>query len=160
MRTPKSLYVQQRRIYHPELMSCPSCGDLLVGCNYLKWDKIVQTLDQVLSIASRPGHCPNPVCTGHTRRLLSAQGQGIAPASSTYGYDVVTRIGWLRQHRFATYEQIHADLSQRVAISESHVRGLYQRSYLPLMACHERRQRDRLETLASEQGHVGGLTSA
>jgi hypothetical protein len=61
----------------------------------------VQTLDQVLSIASRPGHCPNPECTGHTRRLLSAQGQGIAPASSTYGYDVVTRIGWLRQHRFA-----------------------------------------------------------
>jgi hypothetical protein len=152
MRTPKSLYVQQRRIYHPELMSCPSCGELLVGCNYLKWDKIVQTLDQVLSIASRPGHCPNPECAGHARRLLSAQGQGIAPASSTYGYDVVTRIGWLRQHVFATYEQIHADLSQRVAISESHVRGLYQRSYLPLMACHERRQRDRLETLASEQG--------
>jgi hypothetical protein len=52
---------------------------------------------------------------------LSAQGQGIAPASSTYGYDVVTRIGWLRQHRFATYEQIHADLRQRVVISEAHV---------------------------------------
>jgi hypothetical protein len=32
------------------------------------------------------------------------------------------------------------------------VRGLYQRSYLPLLACHERRQRDRLERLASEQG--------
>jgi hypothetical protein len=53
MRTPKSLYVQQRRIYHPELLSCPTCGDLLVGCNYLKWDKTVQTLDQVLSIASQ-----------------------------------------------------------------------------------------------------------
>ena len=89
MRTPKPLYAQQRRIYHPELMSCPSCGDLLVGCNYLKWDKIVQTLKQVLSIASRPGQCPNPECAGHAQRLLSAQGQGIAPASSTYGYDVL-----------------------------------------------------------------------
>lgn len=152
MRTPKSLYVQQRRIYHPELLSCPSCGDLLVGCNYLKWDKIVQTLDQVLSIASRPGHCPHPECPGQALRLVSAQGQGIAPAKSTYGYDVVTRIGWLRQHTFATYEQIHAELSQRVVISESHVRRLYQRSYLPLLACHERRQQGRLETLVKQQG--------
>jgi hypothetical protein len=152
MRTPKSLYADQRIIYHPELLSCPSCGDLLVGCNYLKWDKLVQTLDQVLSIASRPSHCPNRECPGHASRLLSAQGQGIAPAHSTYGYDVVTRIGWLRQHVFATYEQIHADLSQRVVISEAHVRMLYQRSYLPLLACHERRQQGRLETLASQQG--------
>jgi hypothetical protein len=100
---------------------------VLVGCNYIKWDKIMQTLDQVLSIASRPGHCLNPECPGHVLRLLSAQGQGIAPANSTYGYDVVTRIGWLRQHAFSTHEQIHADLSQRVVISESHVRMLYQR---------------------------------
>jgi hypothetical protein len=152
MRTPKSLYADQRIIYHPELLSCPSCGDLLVGCNYLKWDKLVQTLDQVLSIASRPSHCPNRQGPGHASRLLAAQGQGIAPAHWTYGYDVVTRIGWLRQHVFATYEQIHADLSQRVVISEAHVRMLYQRSYLPLLACHERRQQGRLETLASQQG--------
>ncbi len=152
MRTPKQLYAQQRLIYHPEWLSCPACGDLLVGCNYLKWDKVVQTLDQVLSIASRPGHCPNPECPGHALRLLSAQGQGIAPAHSTYGYDVVARIGWLRQHRFDTYEQIHTDLNQHVAISASHVRALYQRSYLPLLACHERRQRGRLDALSNEQG--------
>ena len=30
-------------------------------------------------------------------RLLSAEGQRIAPAGSTYGYDVVVRIGWWRQ---------------------------------------------------------------
>jgi hypothetical protein len=51
-----------------------------------------------------------------------------------------------------TYEQIHAELSQRVTISESHVRRLYQRSYLPLLACHERRGQGRLETLAKQQG--------
>jgi hypothetical protein len=154
MRTPRSLYAQQRRIYHPEWISCPSCGDLLVGCPYLQWDKVVQTLDQVLSIASRPGRCPKPHCPGHTLRLLSAQGQSIAPAHSTYGYDVLARIGWLRQQCCLTYEQIHIDLSQRVAISESHIRALYQRSYLPLIACHERRQRERLERAAREQGGV------
>ncbi len=141
-------------IYHPELSTCPSCDGPVVGCNDLQWEKIVQTLDQVLAIASRPGHCPNPQCPGHALRLLSAQGQGVAPANSTYGYDVVTRIGWLRQHYFATYEQMHADLSQRVVISASHVRALYQRSSLPLLACHERRQRGRLDTLVREQGGV------
>jgi hypothetical protein len=72
MRTPKPFYAQQRRIYHSELLTCPSCGDLLVGCNYLAWDKTVQTLDQVLSIASRPAHCARPTCPGFEMRLLSA----------------------------------------------------------------------------------------
>ena len=48
MRTPKRLYAQQRLIYQPELLTCPHCGDLLVMCNYLAWNKTVQTLDGVL----------------------------------------------------------------------------------------------------------------
>ena len=47
MRTPKSFYAQQRLLSHPALRRCPSCGDLLVGCNDLQWDKIVQTLRRV-----------------------------------------------------------------------------------------------------------------
>ena len=72
MRTPKGLYAQQRLIYQPELLSCPHCGDLLVMDNSLVWDKTVQTLDHVLSGASRPGHCPHATCTGSRMRLLSA----------------------------------------------------------------------------------------
>ena len=79
MRTPKGLYADERIIYHPELLTCPYCGDLLVMHNYLTWDKTVQTLDRVLSVASRPGRCPHPSCAGSRLRLLSAQGQGIAP---------------------------------------------------------------------------------
>src|ERR1041384_395143 len=45
MRTPKRLYAHERVIYHPELLTCPHCGDLLVMCNYLAWDKTVQMLD-------------------------------------------------------------------------------------------------------------------
>src|SRR6266567_8361960 len=58
MRTPKRLYPEERIIYHPELLTCPHCGDLLVMWNYLAWDKTVQTLDRVLSLAARPGHGP------------------------------------------------------------------------------------------------------
>ena len=73
MRTPKRLYAQQRLIYQPEWLTCPHCGEVLVMCNYLAWDKTVQTLDQVLSVASRPGRCPDETCPGSHLRLLSAR---------------------------------------------------------------------------------------
>ena len=92
MRTPKQLYAHARMIYQPEFLTCPHCGDLLVTCNYLAWDKTVQMLDRVLSVASRPGRCPHVTCVGSRMRLLSAEGQRLALPGSTYGYDVVVRI--------------------------------------------------------------------
>ena len=44
-------------------------------------------------------------------RLLSAAGQSLAPAGSTYGYDVVVHIGWWRQESRATSREIHAALA-------------------------------------------------
>jgi mutator family transposase len=152
MRTPKRLYAEARIIYQPELLTCLHCGDLLVPWNYLAWDKTVQTLDGLLSIATRPGHCPHATCPGSRMRLLSAAAQRMAPPGSTYGYDVLMRIGWLRQHQRATYSEIHTELSCRFPISESHVRYLYQHIYLPLLACHERQQHGRLAQIAQEQG--------
>src|SRR5881397_1983338 len=154
MRTPQQLYAHERIIYQPEFLTCPHCGDLLVMCNYLAWDKTVQMLDRVLSVASRPGRCPHATCAGSRMRLLSAEGQRIAPAGSTYGYDVVVRIGWWRQEARATYREIHAALASQVRISESHVGYLYQQVYLPLLACHERQHRDRLAQIATQQGGV------
>ena len=152
MRTPKRLYAHERIIYQPELLTCPHCGDLLVMCNYLAWDKTVQLLDRVLSVASRPGCCRHATCAGSRMRLLSAEGQGIALPGSTYGYDVLVRIGWRRQEYHATYREIHAELASQVRISESHVGYLYQQVYLPLLACHERQYRDHLAQIAKEQG--------
>jgi len=69
------------------------------------WDKTVQTLRGVLSVASRPSHCCHATCEGANLRLLSAEAQGIALAGSTYGYDVMVRIGWWRQRYHATYRE-------------------------------------------------------
>ena len=124
MRTPKRLYAEERIIYQPELLTCPHCGDLLVSWNYLAWDKTVQTLDRLLSIATRPSHCPQATCPGSRLRLLSAEAQSLAPPGSTYGYDVLVHLGWLRQHQRVTYREIHLALSARLAISEAHVRYL------------------------------------
>jgi len=152
MRTPQRLYAQERIIYQPEILTCPHCGDLLVMCNYLTWDKTVQTLAGALSVASRPGRCPRATCAGFAMRLHSAQGQRLAPAGSTYSYEVLVRIGWWRQEHRATYREIHLELASQVRISESHVRYLYQQFSLPLLACHERQHRDHLAQIAQQQG--------
>src|SRR5467141_2623391 len=152
MRTPKRLYAHERIIYQPELLTCPHCGDLLVLCNYLAWDKTVQRLDGVLSVAGVPFCCRHAACAGSRMRLLSAEGQRIALPGSTYGYDVLVRIGWRRQESRATYREIHAELASQVCISEPHVGYLYQQVYLPLLACHERQHRDRLAQIAQQQG--------
>jgi hypothetical protein len=152
MRTPKSLYAQQRIIYQPELLTCPHCGARLMLCNSLAWNKTVQTLCGVLSVASRPGRCPHATCEGAALRLLSAEAQGMAFPGSTYGYDVVVRLGWWRQPYHATSREMHADLAAHVPISESQVRHLHQQVYVPLLACHERQHRDRLARLAKQHG--------
>ena len=152
MRTPKRLYAQERLISQPALLTCPHCGDLLGLCNSLAWDKTVHMLDRVLAVARRPGRCPHATCAGSRLRLLSAAGQRMAPAGSTYGYDVVVRMGWWRQESRATYREMHAALASQVRISASHVGYLYQQVYLPLLACHERQHRDRLAQIATQQG--------
>jgi len=121
-------------------------------CNYLVWDKTVQTLDGVFSIASRPGHCAIPTCRGHTARFLSAEGQQIAPTGSTYGYDVLAHIGWRRQECRETYREILTTLHGRVQISESHIRYLYHQVYLPSLACQQRQHRERLAQMARQHG--------
>jgi hypothetical protein len=85
-------------------------------------------------------------------RLLSVEGQHIGLPNSIYGYDVLARIGWLRQERRDTYAEIVGNLTEQVRISESHVRYLYQQVYLPLLACHERQHQDRLSKLAQQYG--------
>ncbi len=152
MRTPKELSPGNRVIYRPELSGCPRCGEPLMLYNYLAWDKTVQTLDRVVSIASRPGHCSSQECPDYPMRLLSAQGQQVAPAGSIYGYDVLARIGWLRQHQRATFEEIWRGLSTQVQISLSHTRYLYRCVYLPLLTCHERQLASRLAQAAQQHG--------
>jgi hypothetical protein len=114
MKPPKRLYPTERIIYHPELSACPVCGGSLMLANYFLWDKTIQTLAGVCSVASRPACCADPQCAGTTMRLRSAAGQQVALPATTYGYDVVVRIGWQRQTRCATYAEIHTDLMPNV----------------------------------------------
>jgi hypothetical protein len=152
MRTPQQLYADARRIYQPALLTCPHGGDRLVMCTSLAWAKTVQLLDRVLSVASRPGCCRHATGAGSRMRLLSAEGQRLALPGSTYGYDGLVRLGWWRQESHATSREMHAELASQVCISASPVGDLYQPVYWPLLACHERQQRDHLAQSATPQG--------
>jgi hypothetical protein len=70
MRTSKELYHDERIMYKPELSGCPHCEGPLVTCGYLAWGNTVQTLDGILSVASRPGSCVDPTCHGRYMQLL------------------------------------------------------------------------------------------
>jgi len=154
MRTPKRLYAQPRLMYQPALLTCPHCGDLLVLCNSLAWQKTVQTLDRVLAVASRPGRCPNEPCAGARLRLRSAEAQRLALPHSTSGDAVLVRMGWWRAQPHATSREMHTALASQGRISEAHVRSLSQQRSLPLLACHERQHRAHLAQIAQQQGGV------
>ena len=85
-------------------------------------------------------------------RLLSAQGQRIAPAGSTYGDAVLVRIGWWRQDARATYSEMHTALASQVRISASHIRSLYQPRSLPRLACHARQHHAHVAQVAKQPG--------
>jgi hypothetical protein len=91
-------------------------------------------------------------CIGSERLLKSALWQQIAPMWCTYGYDVIVQIGWQRQIQRQTFSEIHLDLQASILIGETQVRAIYNYRYLPLLACNERQQMERLKRIAVQGG--------
>lgn len=114
--------------------------------------KTVQSMGEVAMIAQRTKRCVNPGCDASPKIWGSVEWGQIAPVSCTYGYDVIAQIGWQRQNMQQPFAAIHTDLRQRLSISESQVRALYHYRYLPLLACHEREQLNRLKIVADQVG--------
>jgi hypothetical protein len=152
MRTPKDLARTAPTIFSCELDTCPHCHHPLSAAHYVNGQKTVQTMLQVTTIAYRPKVCRNPRCWGAPTAWPSAAWQRVAPKHSTYGYDVIARIGWERQKGREHFATIQAQLTSRVDISESQVRYLYHLKYLPLLACHEREYLDELQRVGASTG--------
>ncbi len=152
MRTPKRLYPQVSKLYTCELENCPKCGGILRLCDYYSGRKTVQTLTIVMGIAYRPKHCVNPRCDDYEKGIRSAEWTHIAPLHCTYGYDVITRIGWQRQTQCQRFVDVYTDLTRRLEISESQVRYLYYHQYQPLLACYERKHWAQLQQVSKQSG--------
>lgn len=151
MRTQRELYTEKEVVYESEWEQCPQCGQALRSAYTSGW-KTVQTMKEVIAIAQRPKHCLNRNCAEKNKLLSSVRWHQIAPMWCTYGYDVITQIGWQRQNQRQTFREIHHDLQGSVQISETQVRAIYTYRYLALLACHERQQMKRLEAIAGQGG--------
>lgn len=155
MNTPKHFQATEKYTFKCELERCPVCDSPIMISNNISGRKFVQTLNGVLRVGYRHGQCTNSECpTGYMMRWRSSQWQQLAPLHSSYGFDVIARIGWLRQHENMTFECIHQELSQRVVISEPQVRQLYYSRYLPLIACSLRSQWKELEQISEASGLI------
>ena len=157
MRTRRVLYPETSEMYICELDQCPLCGEQLELSRYSSGHKIVQNLSSTVEVGYWPKQCDNPSCINYKRKWRSAEWQQIAPMHCTYGFDVITTIGWQRQTSRLTFEDIHSDLAGRIIISESQVRHLYQERYLPLLASQERTRWDELEQVSQEFGLILSL---
>jgi hypothetical protein len=157
MRTRKQLYPEIAKVYTCELEQCSICGGPLELCDYLSGRKTIQTMSGVMRIAYQPKRCGESECEGRRESLKSGAWQQLAPRYSSYGFDVIARLGWQRQTLQRTYEEVQADLTRQVQISVSEVRYLYTYQYLPLLACHERGYRTELEQVATERGLILSL---
>ena len=156
MRTPRELYPEKTLICKCELEYCPVCkGRMTVA--YSSGPKIVQTMQGVYALTHFPKHCINPNCRKYGEKWKSAKWQRTAPLSCTYGYDVIARVGWLRQTGKEPFAVIQAALATRLKICETRVRNLYHERYLPLLACHERQSWDQLRVVADQSGLVLSL---
>lgn len=157
MNIAKKLQPESTHIYKCEVASCPICGKPTKLANNTSGRKFVQTLKEVLRIGYRPGHCSDENCPGYQKKLRSSRWQQLAPLHCSYGFDVIARIGWLRQNENKDFERIHAELSQHIKISESEVRHLYYYRYLPLIACLQREEWEEVRRISEESGLILSL---
>ena len=152
MKTVKNLMPTDTQIFQCELETCPTCKNTLFNTPYRSGKKIVQGLDVIAQIAYQPKYCLNPDCSECERPLKSAGWLQIAPLGCTFGIDVIATLGWRRQTENLIFTDIHAELSERVKISESQTRYLYYNQYLPLLACQERKDLPLLQQVSQESG--------
>ena len=117
--------------------------------SHLRWRKGIQSLEETTWVTSRGSYCecrPELV-------YLSAEAAQLSLPDSTYGLDVLVRIGYLRDMKRQTYAQIKAELPSHIQVSTRHVSNLY-KEYQALLACA-----DRLDMVKLQEAGVkyGGL---
>jgi hypothetical protein len=143
----KSMVCTDRQHYHPEFEHCLFCGEELRPRRYLNWRKPIQMLRENVYVTSRGRYClHHPQMT-----YLSAAATRLSLPHSTYGLDVLVRIGYLRDYKRMTFAQIRESLPAHIRVSERHLSNLY-KEYLALLACAERLDVDKLKAAAAKYG--------
>jgi len=129
---PIVTYLPRVRL-RPEINQCPPCR-IELAYSHPVWAKPVYELTQARFVTSLGFRCPNAGCPHPKTVYRSALGELLSIKGSTYGLDVVVRIGHLWLHENRKRSEIHARIKDQVPLSERHVRNLFE-SYLALLQC-------------------------
>lgn len=158
MKPPRQLGPLPRVRYRPEVTTCAHCGAAL-AYSHPVWAKPIQSLLRIEHVTSLGFRCTNPACPFPRTVYRSAQAEARQVKGSSYGLDVVARIGSLRFREHRTREEIWRQLRQEtpVRLSERHVQNLLE-VYLALLRASQQDHRGRLAaTVAAHGGLIVAL---
>ena len=110
MRKAKDNENVPKRYYRPKEKTCPSCGGPLYR-RYALWHKYLVTLEGRVHVFSFGYSCRRRRCS----RVIycSMEAEQLSPKGYSFGFDVITQIGWWRFWDHRTLDEIVALLQSR-----------------------------------------------
>jgi hypothetical protein len=150
---PSRRFPDARRLIIPcDRDTCLHCGQQLAPRNTWYVKKYVQTLDGPVFVAGKSKRCMNPACSHPGATYYASGVLSISLPYSTYGLDVLAKIGWRHEHDHCQLVEIQRELQQRgLAINERTVGKLY-RQFLALLGRMTTQHQQRLETAVQQHG--------
>jgi len=122
MRKSKDSKNVSKRYYRPIEKDCPRCGTPLRRRCTL-WHKYLITLEGRIHIFSLGYSCNRRRCSQVIYR--SDEAERLSPKGSSFGFDVITQIGWWRFWDHRTLDEIVALLNaKRLPVSRRHILNL------------------------------------
>lgn len=132
--------------------TCLHCGHPLTPRKTWYVKKYVQTLDGPVFVAGKSSRCLNPACPHPGATYYASSLLSISLPYSTYGLDVLAKIGWRHEHDQCQLVEIQRELQQRgLLINERTVGKLY-RQFLALLGGTTTQHQQRLETAVQQHG--------
>ena len=111
-----------KRYYRPTITTCPRCKARLHRC-WTLWDKYLITLDGRVHIFSLGYSCRRRRCARVIYRSVEAE--HLSLKGSSFGFDMITQIGWWRFWDHRTLDEIAALLNaKRLPVSRRHILNL------------------------------------
>jgi hypothetical protein len=152
MKPPRQFGPLPHLRYRPEVTQCLHCGAPL-AYSHPVWAKVVQSLTHIAHVTNLGFRCANPACRGAGAVYRSVQADAQQVKGSSYGLDVVVRIGHLRcsQHRTRAEIWQHLRAETAVQLSERHVQHLLEVD-LALLRASQQDLRGRLADTVAEHG--------
>jgi|SRR5579875_313487 len=117
MRTAKHYPQARARIFRPEQTHCLDCQTRLRRAHLVSRRTVV-TLSEVIRLTHWGYRCPNAACPGVRCLYRSAEADQLALPGFTFGLDIVLLVGSLRLRQHQSVDEVHQELSQRLACLE------------------------------------------